>query len=193
MNIRKELVLLPVFALILAACSPQGQAGTPSGTGESGEESLTSSLLDLMNLGKNQKCTWETVDEDGSTTGTIYISGKKFRQEIMMRDEAGTESTTDAISDGTYIYMWGSADPTNGLKMNLAETAEDSDTVPTGTVQSNPVELDEDLNYRCSGWGVDGSKFNLPAGVTFTDLSEMMKTFQQQMPSIPSYPSYPAE
>lgn len=69
------------------------------------------------------------------------------------------------------IYYWMDGQAT-GYKMAMV--------VPTGSAQveagtNTQVDLDQQLDYKCSTWVNDPSKFVLPTDVTFTDPSEMIQ------------------
>lgn len=83
-KIRFSLVI--ISAVLLSACTAEApnmenQAGEKQNTDT--EESKSTSMRDLLGMGKNQKCIINTslVDDDGTVTdtqGTIYIAGKKW-------------------------------------------------------------------------------------------------------------------
>ncbi len=167
------------MAIIFASCNSQtaapGQA-SPTAT-VSQEESLTGSIADLMSGGKNLKCVWQTeaTENAGKSSGTIMISGKKFRQDIKIeaKDTKTSGTEMNAISDGESMFVWGAADPKNGFKLSLAGTTEAKTTAKVG--QTEAVDVNKKVDFRCSPWSVDESSFVLPEGVKFVDLSQMTK------------------
>jgi hypothetical protein len=72
----------------------------------------------------------------------------------------GQTSTTHMIYDGATAYSWIDGQST-GFKMKL-----------DGDVQSNQQMMDpnKDFNFSCKSGSGDSNKFDLPKGVTFSDL-----------------------
>jgi len=186
------IVTLIITSLFLSACNLSIPSKTQNAAPEeektvsqAGEETFSGSVLDLLSQNKNATCTWSYTDpEDQQTnTGTVYISGKKFRQEISMDTAEEEKINISTISDGDFVYMWNSSQPGQGIKMklDLEQTDGEEDTkIDTPTDVQSSVELEKKFDYHCSAWVVDNSKFNLPEGVQFMDLAETMN----QLPTI---------
>lgn len=118
------------------------------------------SLRDLFASTVAQTCTFS--DPSTNSTTEVYVSGGKMRGDF----PGGHMITMDQT-----IYYWMDGQ-TTGYKMSMA--------VPTGSAQveadtNAQVDLDQQLDYKCSTWVVDPTKFVLPTDVTFTDPSAMIQ------------------
>lgn len=131
------------------------------------------SLRSLLGIGKNLTCT--ITNQDGSG-GAVFIAGDRVRGDFTGTGVQG--GMMHMIQSEGYMNMW--TDGSNqGTKIKIeAETDQES---PAGdTAASQSVDLNAEVNYTCSPWGVDNSKFALPSGVTFTDFSEVMMDVDQK-------------
>jgi uncharacterized protein (DUF1499 family) len=192
-------ILIIISSFLLSACNlsvpSQNSTDTPSESKttvtQGSEETFSGSVLDLINQNKNITCVWSYIDSESqqANTGTIYVSGKKFRQQMSVDIAEEGKMDVNIISDGDSLYMWNSNQPGQGVKMKLDfdQTGEtDTDT----NVQSS-VDLEKKFDYQCSPWVVDNSKFTLPEGIQFMDLSETMnqiKDIGQNLPQTPTVP-----
>ena len=142
---------------------------------EVAKKTIAQSLKDLIASGTAQKCIWN-VDENGQKmSGTMLISGKKFKQNITITGEKGDLNTT-VISDGVDFYSWSDNSKGVGIKMNLAEAQKNAPT--PGQKSESAVSWDKQYNYDCSPTTVADADFALPTDVTFTDLSATLKQLQ---------------
>lgn len=133
-------------------------------------EDKSSSLLDLLSLGKNQQCTFAATNENGSTKGTAYVSGSNARTDITTTVD-GKESEISMIRKGNDNYIWGS-DLKQGIKMTLSpEELSTNKQVGQYTGSVNP---NDKVNFNCTPWSVDESLFTPPADIKFTDMSSLM-------------------
>ncbi len=125
---------------------------------------VTGTLKSLF--GKNQSCTITYPNNGGS--GTIYVSGKKFRGDFTIKTAGEKEVKSQVLSDGVYTYVWSSESPT-GIKMKIDVTS------PTASAQTGNFNLDQEVGLKCSPLVVvDASKFTIPTNIQFTDLSSMI-------------------
>lgn len=129
------------------------------------ETKTSKTLKELLGMGIAQKCTY-----DG---GTIYITGSKFRGDFESVSEEKTIKS-HMIVDSNVSYVW-TEGSTTGIKMefNPSETV-DGQEGTTENTQNTPLDPTTPLNYSCSNWIVDGSYFELPTDVTFSDMSELL-------------------
>jgi len=153
------------------------------------DTATTFSLRDLIAKNIPQKCTWSSIQEESESTGTMIISGNKFKQEITVKED-DTDLVVNSISDGTYIYTWqekdGKVSPDMAIKMKL-DTFEnpDKDTASNDNpTLAGTVDLDQQYQYNCSPTIVSESDFQPPKDVKFADYSQFMKDIQSQLPSI---------
>lgn len=125
------------------------------------------SLKDLLTSNQSQSCTFSNVDL-ANVNGTVYISGGKIRGDFLSVIPNKTV-ITHMIADGKNSYVW-MDNETKGFKM-----AYDPQTQPTGqpTYNSNPLDANKRMDYNCSGWDGDASKFLIPTSVQFSDLGAL--------------------
>ncbi|MEO8638185.1 MAG: hypothetical protein ABI430_04785 [Candidatus Taylorbacteria bacterium] len=146
---------------------PMGEVKSDTDVKTGTSENLqTGSLRSLISLGSSVKCTIGGEGTTGNLSGTVYISGSMMRGDFTM---AGAQSSSDShmINSGGQSYMWTG---NQGIKMKAGETNSN------GSPQSNDsIDLDQNVNYKCSDWIKDDSKFSPPTTVNFADFNEMMK------------------
>jgi len=134
------------------------------------KQSVSGSFLDLIKLNKALKCTYSTEQEGTKVTGTTYVSGSKMRSDSEVVTSAAGTITSHMISDGTWIYSWGSAQP-QGIKMKVPATQPQDGTSPDKGVNGSGgyKDLQQQYSYNCENWSVDASKFDVPADITFME------------------------
>ncbi len=123
------------------------------------------SMKELVASGISQKCDFS--EPQSNTSGTIYIAGGKVRGDFTSQTQAGTV-TGHMISDGTTVNTWMDG-MSQGFKSSFAMTE------GTGTDTQKGLDPDKKTDYKCSPWSADETKFQLPGGITFTDMSAMMQ------------------
>ncbi len=134
------------------------------------------SLREMFSKGISETCTYSTSDANGKTEGTVYVGVGKMRADVQSTADGKTTNSHVIIADNT-MYTWMEGEKT-GFKMSYnveasPTTAPESSSAPGEA--SQPVSLDTKTDYHCSPGLVDNAKFELPTGVTFSDLSSMMK------------------
>lgn len=132
------------------------------------------SIASLLTAGKNVTCSMQYPDGNGS--GTVYVTGKKMRGEFTVKTDASKEYQSSMIQDGEYAYMWSDADK-KGTKFKVSGIPTPS---PATAAKSEAVDINQEVDLKCSTWSVDPSKFIVPADVEFTDLSAIMEKVQEQ-------------
>lgn len=160
--------LIGLFAYMNMGYKPS-TSPTSSGS-ESGESMMQGSLKSLIGVGKNQTC--DITYTDGKGSGKIYVNDKKFRGDFDTMVD-GKAYMSHMISDGTYAYTW-TDDTKQGTKFSV-EAMEKVSASPTSAQTQQGADLDANVDMKCSGWGVDNSKFIPPSDVTFTDMSAIME------------------
>jgi len=180
------LFLLPVV-LIFSGCGKkvdsnkvppavQNNATTESEKSETTKMSAT--VKEMLKGGKSLECTFSFTDvKEGATqTGKIYVDGPKarFRSETeVTTNSTGQKTQAFMITVGDYGYSWNNISPKTGIKFNLNESSSISNSDKSA---QNTEDLDQKIDFDCHKWSVDNSKFEMPAGVVFTDFDEMMKS-----------------
>jgi hypothetical protein len=180
------LFLLPAV-LILSGCgnkvvsnnvSPTAQNNAVAPKAESGTTKMSASIKDLMKGGKSIDCTFNSTDAKQGITqsGEFYLDGPNARsrsETVITTNSTGQKTESYMIMEGGYGYSWSGADAKTGYKINLNETQPAAN---AGSNTQNTEDLNQPINFDCRNWSVDNSKFDLPAGVKFTDISQMMKS-----------------
>lgn len=128
----------------------------------------SSSLKDLLALGKSQKCTFSVNTEDQNSSGTFYIAGGKSRGMITAQAN-GTNINSNILYDGDTSYMWQEGTNT-GFKFKVNEQeAKDAQTQAQGNIDPN-----QKFDMQCEGWSADDSMFVVPNNINFQDFSSVM-------------------
>lgn len=169
MNKNTLLIIAAAFVICVALAIGgmfvlQSSKNAPSATKPATSETATSkgSILSLLSGDKTVQCTIAYPNNGGS--GTVYVSGKKFSGEFTMKDSSGKEIVGHAVSDGTYTYAWSSTAST-GVKMKLDQS------INAAAQANQSVNINQDVDLKCSPWIANESKFKLPSNITFTDMS----------------------
>ncbi len=124
------------------------------------------SMKELVASGVSQKC--DFYEPQSETSGTIYVAKGKVRGDFMSETQSGT-FVGHMISDGTTVNTW-----MEGMNQGFKSSFTTTEGTPAGDSQQG-LDPDKKTDYKCSKWSADESKFQLPSGVTFTDMSAMMK------------------
>ena len=125
------------------------------------------SMKALLAAGKTQKCTFSNPSDPSNTSGTVYIDNGKMRGDFTSTTDGKTVQSHMIVMDNT-SYMWSDAMP-QGIKMSF------DDIQKPQTDSKQAVSVNQEVNYSCQGWSADSGTIALPAGITFTDYSAMLK------------------
>jgi hypothetical protein len=170
---KKVLFLILVLGLVfsLSACSKKSDDLSLKGGSASDMESFSGSLRDLVARGKSLKCTYSVNDiTGGQMTRTTYVSGKKSLTQSKLSG-TGQDMESNILVDGDYMYLWSNMAP-RGSKMNMKKMEETK--AKHGDQEDFSKDYDEEYDYKCSSWKKDESKFQLPQGIEFMDLTALM-------------------
>lgn len=125
------------------------------------------SIKDLMSAGNPVACTFTSTAGGYTSSGTVYVAQGSMRGDFVTEGTAaGTIESHMIIKDNTN-YMW-TSQSAQGIKM----TVDAQSTAPAGENQA--VSYDSKVAYDCNDWSPDSSKFSLPSGITFSDMSSML-------------------
>ncbi|MFW5884958.1 MAG: hypothetical protein ACOCUF_01895 [Patescibacteria group bacterium] len=145
---------------------------------EGAEESFTGSIADLMKRGNALKCEWSMDDSGQKGEGVVYVSGEDYRQEVNLTEPQTMKAYS--VSDGEFIYNW-TDQAKQGMKMKKSKAESQQAQQQEADQEPNTVDINENIDFNCSGWSVDESKFNLPEDIDFIDLDEQMNQMQGQV------------
>ncbi|MDP9249019.1 MAG: hypothetical protein M3M85_00705 [bacterium] len=129
------------------------------------------SLRSLMGMGKNVMCTFESTSGGTASSGTVYIAANG----AMRGDFKAAGLTSSMITKDGYMYGWTGGGQGVKIKMDAQAQASAAADASAQAEVNKSVDLDSQVDYSCSAWSMDASKFTLPAGVEFVDLEAMLK------------------
>lgn len=184
---KRNLIIVLLAAITLGGC---GAATVNNSSDTSKKESgiVTEtqkvenklSLKELIAGGKDQKCTWKYEIDGQQMEGSLLISGKKFKQEIVMDMEIeGTKKTTKItnLSDGEYLYMWNNETKEQGIKMRIPE--EDKEGLDKQENGQGKVDWEGKYEYKCDNWKAGANDLTPPKDIQFQDFEEQMKQLKE--------------
>lgn len=133
------------------------------------------SIADLLDSNNNVQCTWDYTDQGQDSTGKIYISNGKMRQDVTSGGE-----DLNIIYSGEDIYYW-SEGTNQGFKLKSENLEEDIDAnadayTDYGDLYDN-LDFDSNYNFDCDDWNVDNSLFTPPSDVEFIDFNNIFEQF----------------
>lgn len=128
------------------------------------------SLSSLLKLGKNVMCKFSSTAGGNNSSGTMYIAANGDTRGDFKMVTSGGSVTSSMIMKGGVWYGWSGS---QGVKMAVPENA-GVDNAAAAQAEKY-VDLNAEVDYSCSDWSVDGSKFTLPAGVNFIDVKAMLE------------------
>jgi len=140
------------------------------------ESSSQMSLKDLFMKGISQTCTFSLDDETYKSSGTVYVANGKMRGDFVYQVDGSEQVSHMLVMDETsYIWQDGQA---QGYKVSFNETEPDTNSSePT----NQTVDVNEKVDYNCKP-GVAGTvTFELPSGVEFKAIDEMMREAKDKM------------
>ena len=189
MNKSFTLGLVLVSSFLLSGCTQQN-SNNQNTKNEDKSDTSSFSLRELIVQNIPQKCTYSGSNEEGSFTSEIIISGKKFNQVITYKSAEGEEKI-NSISDGEYVYTWGSHS-TGGTFATKLKADFDTESTPeteenpeaVGDISESQTDLDSKFDGKCSPTVVTDANFQPPKDVKFEDYSKFLEDLKSSMPSI---------
>jgi len=138
-----------------------GDNGANLGTSETAV-----SIKDLMDRKEPLTCTF-AINRDGATVnGGIIVYGKDVRGDFdITGTPVGNIASHFIVKDGV-SYTWTSL-ANVGYKKAATESAGGS---ASAEDQASIVGVNDKVDYTCTAWNADLTRFNLPSGITFTEL-----------------------
>ncbi|HZJ18200.1 MAG TPA: hypothetical protein VFD45_01100 [Patescibacteria group bacterium] len=180
----KGLIIVVIIILALLGSALYLNLGKSSNTSENKTNSMDKSnqtagemvkgtIKNLFGAGKNVKCAINSAENNG--TGTVYVAGKKMRGDFTSQVEGKTVKS-HFIQDEEFSYIW-SSEMDQGIKMKAdlgTEETSASNSKENSTVKNQTMDLNKEVDYKCSNWTVDNSKFTPPSNIKFSDLTDLM-------------------
>lgn len=175
---------VPVTAILLAGCGAQPASQIedslsqqiPAAVDEAKNkvETISADIKSLLEVNKDLQCTSTFTDEKFKVDGTTYISKGKIRTDSQSQMN-GQPFTSHMIIDGSWMYLWN--DQANiGTKMNVDIIKNDEQFQKSAqTMAENISDLNKQVDYKCSSWTSDSSKFTVPQNIQFTDSTKILE------------------
>lgn len=163
--------------------SATSEADSPETADTSNEADVerTATMRDLIARGEALECTFSFEDQDGvAGTGTGYFANdERMRMESTITQDGETYAANYIINDET-MYMWGEMQQGDfGIQMSFSAATEED---MTQNESDMPVEMDENIDFSCTSWSVDESRFTVPTNIEFMDMDAMMQGAQGMTP-----------
>jgi hypothetical protein len=136
---------------------------------EGDSASVGSTFAALVQSGQPVTCTFEYNDAGNVSSGMVYMmnGAERIRGDFNIIESAAGAMEAHLIRDGGYNYLWGSSFE-QGIKTKV--TAENEGKL----FDDGNSAVSNDTEFTCSAWSVDESKFTLPSGVEFMDMSAQL-------------------
>lgn len=133
------------------------------------KDTKAQSLKALMAANTPQECAFQNSAESSTSEGKIYLAKGMMRGDFTSVS-GGQTFTSHMVTKDNGVYTW--VDNTDtGFKTSIDANAQ----AATDNGQKQAIDINQELNYDCKPWSVDNNIFELPANITFTDVSAMMK------------------
>lgn len=147
--------------------TPVAQTQQATEQAETSPSSTLGSLKDLMLKGIPQTCTYSS----DKSQGTLYMDGGKVRGDISTDTKVNNQMVkSHIIISDKIIYMWSDGE-NSGYKMTYDPNATPAPAGTKTTNASGALDPNTQMNYNCSAWIADNSKFAVPTGIKFSSLS----------------------
>jgi len=187
-------IVIAIIAIVVVAAgaffflrSGSSETNQTQDTSEMVNESgnmVSGTFMDLLALGQNYQCTFQTVDGDGNeTSGVVYTAngGELLRGEFQINSTDGSFYDAHILRDGTYNYLW-SSQQAQGFKTEISATEGlfGSDNESEGETDYG-IDDNATVDFDCDSWRVDNSMFVPPSNIEFADFTQMMTEVQESL------------
>ncbi len=178
-----KIVAMATGILLLAGCGnkPADKAGEVGVETKNDNGGVVSSIKDAMGLGKTMRCTYRIKDQNGESTVTTYVDGKKYATEMNI---AGNKQRMVYNEEAMYTWQEGQK---QGMKMTKACTEEMDANIPEDSESNEDIpEIDAEdafdgaMDVKCEE--VSNADFSIPNDVEFQDQCEMLKGIMKGLP-----------
>ncbi len=126
------------------------------------------SLKALLGMNQDVMCTFNGANTQGQAAGTVYISGPMMRGDFTSHASSTGTVESHMIRDKGDVYVWTG---TQGAKLPYGQI----EAAANSSKNKMQVDLNQQVDYKCSPWTPETSKFSLPGTVKFIDVSAMLK------------------
>lgn len=179
-TMNKKILIVVGALLILSGCTKQAVVNNVVDKVQEKKAEVKKSLKELVASGVAQKCNWRSETEGNLSEGQMWISGKKFKQEITTTKAATTGTVAvvtkaTVISDGKYTYMWNSEMGKKGIKMEI----KDDETQANTDYENGKVDWNKEFQFECNPTAVSEADLTPPSDVEFSDLGAQLEQLKQ--------------
>ena len=170
------LVLLSIFALVLAGCNPftksvlditeadkTAETKTGQPTGEAPKDSFIGTLKEVISSGGAMECTYK---KDDAFFGKTWVKGKQIYSEFTQEGKKGY-----MIMKDNCMYTWSTEQP-DGFKICF-DPAEFEEAMEGSSDFGQQAGPPPDMNYNCIPAVIGDSRFNPPTDIDFMDFENM--------------------
>jgi len=151
-----------------------------SGEKAASVEEFTGTMSDLMKRGKPVHCTFTITQENTTQKGEMFIAGTKARSDMEIMTPGAGAQNVHAIALGDDQYVWGMQDKM-GTKITMSleeqEKMAEQNKEAYKENSSGAPDVSQQINFKCTGWNVDESKFEPPKDIKFQDMTDFFKNF----------------
>ncbi len=156
-----------VYVMTQNSSAPATETST-----ETEESASAGTFADLMARVGSWTCDAKATHEGGMSEGTVFMDGGKLRGDFVATMAGQTVNTSFIALDG-YMYTWTDMLP-QGMKVKMEEAS--------GTSGGQGIDPSTPVEYSCSVWIADQSKFALPSIEFFEIGAEGMGGFNVPLP-----------
>gem|GEM_PF-5853384 len=168
------LALLLVAVIIVAGCMGGGQEGGAA-PAEEGAEPTGAQVTDIsaaIASGSGYRCD-AVVTQAGETYAfTWWVKGNNMRGDWSYGGQSWHQ-----IIKGNQAWMWDDTQNT-GFVMEIEEAEETAEPESYGMYTVEDLESDYQGQWACTPTVVGNERFEVPSGVQFTDLAQLMQQYQ---------------
>ncbi len=135
------------------------EEGAPTASGETG----SATFADFVAQGGSRSCDVVVNNPAAPATGVVFVSGTNIRADMVAKPvtAGGMEISAHVIQADGYVYSWTDMLP-QGVKVAVADGM--------GAAANYGFDMNADVQYDCSPWIPDPSKFSVPTNVTFMEV-----------------------
>lgn len=141
-------IVIAVIVVALLAYFVLGRGGALSTLGNT-------SLRSLLTSNATQECQFD----NGSSSGTLYVSAGRMRGDFTAKDSAAAQSHMVIANDIAYLWIDGSS---QGYRMPFENL-----TATSSTQASGGIDADAKVASKCESWSATDATFALPTDVSF--------------------------
>lgn len=126
------------------------------------------SFSDFLKQGGAYQCTVNQNVGGTETQGSVYVDNGMVSGTYNTQVQGIAMTSNVLVRDG-YSYSWSSILPGQGFKAKVVASAPANPSAPASSSYSwNANQIGD---YNCQAWTADSSKFEIPASITWKDVS----------------------